>query len=297
MRRIIEISASFTGKISTGQFENESPYFSAKETIDVDDFADGLVIDIDKLIEERQSDLKSICYEQFKKHATIAYQEKIAKTYQNIRFYDAGNGEKYPSVTSIINMDENFFVTPDELAQSASRGTIIHKQVEEFLKTGVWPDYKSIPELAPHVMTVVKGSLGLLLDDVSFVNFYKDYPFKVLLQEGRVINPEHKYAGRFDILCIIEKSNPGKWDKVEGVQFDVNTLLDIKTGSSLDKTKGFTQQSAYAKALDNVAQIGLIHLTKENQCGFAKPSLTAKIESYWNIFLNKRVQFNQRYGI
>lgn len=293
MKRIIEVTASFTGKISTGNYENTAPFFAAKETIEIEDEN----IDVNKTIEIRQAELQEICRGQFKRVAEIEYQEKIAKTYQNIRFYEAGNGEKYPSVTSVLSMDENFFVTPDELAQSASRGTIIHKQVEEFLKTGKWLEPKEFPELAPHVMTVVKGSLGLLLDDVSFVNFYKDYPFKVLLQEGKVINPEYKYAGRFDILCVIESANPGKWEKIEGVQFDVTTLLDIKTGASLDKTKGFTQQSAYAKALDNVAQIGLIHLTKENQCGFAKPSVTAKIESYWNIFLNKRSKFAERYGV
>ncbi len=293
MRRQIEISASFTGKISTGQFENESPYFSAKEIIELD----MLPIDADKIIEERQSQLKGICYEQFKKHATIAYQEKIAKSYKNIRFYDAGNGEKYPSVTSIINMDENFFVSPEELAQHASRGTIIHKQVEEFLKTGVWPEAKSISELAPHVLTVITGSLGLSLDDTNFVNFYKEYPFKVLLQEGKVINPEYKYAGRFDILCVIEKANPGKWEKVEGVAFDVPTYLDIKTGASLDKTKGFIQGAAYSKCLENVAQIGLIHLNKENASGYSKPVITNKIDSYWQIFLNKRQKFAERYGV
>lgn len=301
MKRIIEVCSSFTGKISTGQFENEQPFFSAKEILEIEDTP---TPEVDTLIETRQSELKNICYSQFKKHAEIAYQEKIAKSYQNIRFYDAGNGQKYPSVTSIINMDANFFTAPDELAQMAARGTIIHKQVELYLSTGKWIAPKEIPEIAFQVMTVVTGNLGLIIDDVNFVNFYKEYPFKIIQQEHTVINHEYKYGGRLDILCIIEKSNPGKWDKVDGVAFDVPTILDIKTGSSLDKAKGFIQQAAYAQCFNNndsmsdkVSQIGLIHLTKENQCGYAKPVISNKLDSYWSIFLNKRGQFSQRYGV
>lgn len=294
MLRKIEIMASFTGKISVAQFENEQPYFSAKETIELEDCP---TPEVDKLIETRQSELKNICYDQFKKHAEIAYQEKVAKSYKNIRFYDAGNCQKYPSVTSIINMDANFFTAPDDLAQMAARGTIIHKQVELYLSTGKWLEPKGIPEIAFQVMTVVTGTLGLSVDDISFVNFYKDYPFKVLKQESTVINHENKYAGRMDILCIIESTNKGKWDKIEGVQFDVPTILDVKTGASLDKAKGLIQQSAYARCDETVKQIGLIHLTKENQCGYGRPAVSNKLDSYWSIFLNKRQQFAERYGV
>lgn len=293
MKRTLEITASFTGKISTGQFENESPYFSAKEIVEVDNE----VFDSDTYVRTRQGILKNICYEQFKKHAEIAYQEKVAKSYANIRFYDAGNGQKYPSVTSIIGMDENFFISVDELSQYGARGTIIHKQIEIFFKTGKWPEYKDIPEVAFQVMTVLKGTLGLSLDDVNFVNFYKDYPFKVIEQEKTVINHEHKYAGRLDILCVIEKANAGKWEKIEGIQYDVPTILDIKTSTSLDHLKGFTQQAAYAMTDPAIKQIGLIHLTKENVCGYAKPKISNKIEHYWSIFLNKRTLFQQRYGV
>lgn len=293
MKRTIEISASFTGKISTGQFENESPYFSAKEIIELDGSND----EANMLIDLRQSELKDLCYAQFKKHAEIAYQEKVAKSYANIRFYDAGNGQKYPSVTSIIGMDENFFMPPDELAQYGARGTVIHKQIELFLKDGVWREPKDIPEVAFQVMTTLKGTLGLSLDDVNFVNFYKDYPFRVVDQEKIVINHEHKYAGRLDILCVIDSKNPGKWDKIEGVQYDVPTILDVKTSATLDHLKGFTQQAAYAMTDPSIKQIGLIHLTKENVCGYAKPKLSNKIEHYWSIFLNKRTNFSQRYGV
>lgn len=293
MRRTIEITASFTGKIPTGSFENESPFYALKEIIEMDnegpDIADGW-------IETRQQELHKMCYEQFKQHAEVAYSERIAKEYTNIRFYENGGGVKYPSVTSILNMDVDFHVSPDELSQYASRGTVIHKLIEIFLLTGEWKDCKSIPEIAPDVMTVLNGSLHLNLDDVDFRGFYKDYPFKVVLIEKKVINSEYKYGGREDILCVIESTNKGKWEKIEGIKFDVPTILDVKTSTTLDKIKGLTQQAAYAKC-EGVEQIGLIHLNKDNVCGYSKPVITNNIEAYWAMFLKARKDFQKRYGI
>lgn len=290
MKRNLEITASFSGKIPMAAYESAAPFFALKESLEDCKYTD-------EEIKFRQQELQKLCVDQFNAYAEILYQQKVAKSYTNIRFYDAGNGQKYPSVTSIIGMDDNFFMPQDELAQYGARGTVIHKQIELFLKDGIWRDYKDIPEVAFQVMTVLKGTLGLSLEDVNFVNFYKDYPFKVLEQEKVVINHEHKYAGRLDILCIIEKSNAGKWDKIEGIQFDVPTILDVKTSTTLDHLKGFTQQGAYARTDETVKQIGLIHLTKENVCGYAKPKLSNKIEHYWSIFLNKRALFQSRYGV
>ncbi len=293
MKRVIEVTASFTGKISTGQFENSSPFYSVKESIELDsDFTD-----VDMWINSRQSELQEMCRNQFKKVVEIEYQEKVAKAYSNIRFYDAGNGQKYPSVTSVIGMDDNFFMAPDELAQYGARGHVLHKQIEIFLSTGKWIEPKEISEIAFQVATVLKGTLGLSLDDVNFVNFFNDYPFKVIAQEKTVINHEFKYAGRLDIIGVIESTNKGKWDKIEGVVFDTPTIFDVKTSTTLDKLKAFTQEAAYAKTDDTISQMVIIHLNKENACGYGKPAVTGKLEHYWSIFLNHREKFRSRYGV
>lgn len=293
MKRQIEVVASFTGKISTGSFENESPYLSAKETFEVEDMPTGM---LDELIATRQDELKAICYEGFKRHANLAYQEKVAKEYKQIRFYESPSGKKYPSVTSCLNMDTDFFMSVDDLAQYSARGTILHKQSEIFLKTGKWLLPREIPEVAFELMTMTKGTLGLSLEDVNFPNFYKSYPFKVIEQEKVVINEEFEYAGRLDILCVIESSNKGSWDKIEGIQFDVPTILDIKSGS-IDKVKCYSQQAAYAKCYPEVKQIGLIPLTKDTQQGFSKPLITNKIDAYWDIFSKQREKFRGRFGL
>lgn len=294
MKRTIEVSSSFTGKISTGAYENSSPMFHAKEIFEVNGISSE---EVNEIIEIRQSELQEICLRQFNRSAEIIFQEKIAKAYKNIRFYDAGEGLKFPSVTSVVNMDAEFFVSPDELAQYGARGTVIHKQVELFLKDGKWREPKEIPEIAFEVMTVLKGTLGLLLDDVNFPAFFKEYPFKLIAQEKTVINQEFRFGGRLDMIGIIEKSNPGKWEKIEGVQFDVPTIFDVKTATSLDKTKGFTQLGAYAKCEPEVKQLILIHLNKENVSGYAKPIISNKLEAYWAMFLKQRQLFAERYGV
>lgn len=290
MQRIIEISASFTGTIPTGSYENEKPFFSVKEIIQEEDLSD-------KCIEIRQKELHDICYNQFKRQAEVAYTERIAKQYQNIRFYEGKNGMKYPSVTSIIGWDKDFYMSAEELAQHAARGTIIDKQVQVFLDTGEWLEPKKIPEIYPEIVILKKGGLGLEVDNVDFRSFYKEYPFKVISQQQTVLNHENKYGGRMEIKCIIESTNKGKWDKIEKVLFDVVTLLDVKATTALDKNYVMKQNTGYAKCDTEIKQIGVIHLKKDNACGYAKPVIETNLNKYWTLFLKDRDNFYKRYGI
>ena len=293
MKRIIEISASFTGVISTGSYENEKPFYSIKESLELESEDEPIG---DEEIKARQRGLHQICYDQFQQQAETAYQDRIAKQFENIRFYPGKDNLKYPSVTSIIGWDDDFGMPKDELAQYGARGTIIHKQIEIFLATGKWKEPKEIPEIYPELVIVKKGNKELQLDDVDFRGFYKDYPFKALEQEKTMINHEHRYGGRADIKCIIESKNKGKWDKIEGVIYDKPTILDVKTGG-LNKTKGLKQQTAYAKCEPDVVQVGLIHLNKTVKCGYSKPVIEPDLDKYWSLFLSDRDKFKQRYGL
>ncbi len=293
MKRSIEISASFTGVISTGSYENEKPMYHVKEMYEFD--PEEMWSDLE--IQARQKQLHDICYGQFKRQADTAYADKIAKTYKNIRFYDGKDGKKYPSVTSIIGWDKDFHMSAEELAQYASRGTIIDKQVEIYLNTKEWKEPKDIPEIYPDLVIVKKGGLGLELDDVDFIEFYKNYPFKVISQQTCVLNHEHKYGGRMEIKCIIESANKGKWDKVDGVQFDAITLLDVKATTALDKTYVMKQNTAYSKCDPEIKQIGVIHLKKDNKQGYAKPVIETNLDKYWTLFLRDRDNFFNRYCI
>jgi len=298
MKRTIEISASFTGTIPTGSYENEKPFYHLKEILEfntadeVKSAMDNGVFDQES-IDSRQKCLHQMCYDQFKKQADVCFQERIAKTYQNIRFYEF-EGKKVPSVTSIVGMDKEFNIPDDELAQYGARGTLIHRQAEIFLTTGDWKAPQDIEDCSHEYLTVKKGNLGLDFENVDFRAFYKAYPFKVIECEKATVNAS--YGGRIDIICLIESENKGKWEKIEGVKYDVPTILDIKTSTTLDKIYGLTQQSAYAKS-EGIEQMGLIHLNKDVKQGFSTPVIGNNVERYFNLFLNKRQLFKTRYGI
>jgi len=294
MNRTIEITADFSGVIPNGSFENIRPLYGLKEIITL---AEGETMD-DAEIVARQKELQNLNYQQFKHQAEITYSERIAKEYSSIRFYDGKDGRKYPSVTSVISWDSSFTMPADQLAQYASRGTIVHKQVEIFLTTGEWKEPDDILEIYSDLVIVKQGALGLLLDDVDFRAFFKDYPFKVISLENECLNHEWQYGGRLDIKCVIESANKGKWAKIDGVKYDVPTILDIKTGV-IDKVKHLKQQTAYAKAEGNedVEQIGLIPLTNKNQCGFSAPVIEPSVDKYWTMFLRDRENFRKRYGL
>ena len=76
------------------------------------------------------------------------------------------------------------------------------------------------------------------------------------------------------------------------------TILDIKTGT-IDKMKHLKQQTAYAHTEGNedVAQIGLIPLTKENKCGFSEPVIEPNVDKYWSMVTRDRESFRKRYGL
>lgn len=271
----VEITASFSGKIATGKFENEAPFFALKETWqDVTD---------DEFVRARQDALQQMCYEKFAAVERRSLVEKIKEIRQDLRFYPIGN-DQYPSVTSVIGWDEDWYMDPMELAQYGARGTIIHKLVEIFLQTKVWPKPSDIPEIFPEMVILKKGSLGLSIDDVDFPAFFKKHPFEVLKQETTVYNTEKRYAGRQDIK-----------GKLEGKV----TLFDVKTSSTIDKKKFFKQLTAYAKCEGNedVEQLCIIHLNNKVQQGFSAPIIETDVNKYWHLFLKDRENFKERFGV
>lgn len=271
----VEIVASYSGTISSGRFENEKPFYSLKEVWTGEPDNDFIV--------ERQGVLQKMCYSRFAEVEKKSLVEKILKQRADLRFYQVGTNQ-YPSVTSVIGWDDDFFIDQMELTQYASRGTILHKQVELFLQSGKWVDPKDLPEVAADYVIVKKGSLGLALDDVDFQAYYKAHPFETILTEQKFINNTHRYAGRNDVKALYK---------------GVVTLFDVKTGATVNKAKAFKQLAAYANCEGNedVGQIGVIHLTNKNKCGFAKPIIDDNIERYFNLFLNDRKVFEQRFGL
>ena len=272
VKQSVEIVASFSGKIATGRFENESPFFSIKETWS------GLT---DGEIESRQKVLHEMCYQRFNAVEQQSLVDKIMQQRKDLRFYEF-EGVQMPSVTSVIGWDDDFFVSPGDLVQYAARGTCLHKQIEIFLTAGQWLDIKDIPEVYPEYVIVKKGELGLKLDDVDFRAFLAKNPMEVIKTEQTVFNMQDRYAGRTDLVAMVG----GK-----------KTIVDFKTGSTINQEKAFKQLAAYAKCIGGIEQLMVVHLNNKTKQGFSAPILTDKIEEHFQLFLKDRRIFKERFGV
>jgi len=267
--RTIEITASVSGVIPTGNYENYKPLYAVKE---------------------------------------------IMKNKQEIRWYPRGN-KFYPSVTSIISAIEPINFDPDLLKQYASRGSIVHAQIEHYFKTGSWEtDILQIPDTKLDYMIVKEGSLKLNWEDCKFLGFWEKYgkdfvpvdyqfgkvielekgqkpeevvppPLKDYTLEVECFNDEFLFAGRMDFPC--------KYKSVE-------TLADFKTGAVYTPerlNKFWKQLSAYAKTIGNIKQLMIIPLNPKNKTGFGQPIIETDIDKYFNLFLQDRNAFKKIYGV
>jgi hypothetical protein len=265
-----EITASYSGKISTGNYENESPFFANKETWQ-GPLPDGF-------LQERQQYLYETCHARFVECEKRSLIELIKKKRKDIRFYG-----DYPSVTSIINWDADFYVSPDDLRQYAARGTILHKQAAIWLETGQWLEPKDIPEIYTEMVILKKGSLKLSLEGFNFRSFKAKNPFESTEVEQTVFNHQHHFAGTQD-LKYIRNGKVG--------------IADIKTGS-INKVKCAKQLSAYASCEGNedVEELMVIPLTSKTQQGWSKPLIFPDPKQYLPMFLDDLNNFKDRFSI
>lgn len=283
MKRKLKISSSFSGVVATGSYENSRPGFAVEEEFEMEGEQDV----IDFAIQTRQEALHIICYERFKEVEQQMVVERIQKERKDIRFYTDETGKKYPSVTSIINFDADFFMDERELVQYASRGSITHARVNHYIKTGKWVEAKELPECWTDIVIVQKGDLNLTTNVGNFPGFLEKYPITELKNSEMSFNKEYEYAGTPDF--------EGTPDFKEAEKLP--SLWDVK--STIDKIKLMMQLAAYAKMekYKHIKQVGGIEISDKTQQGFSRPVVETRIDEYFQMFLNKRKSFRQRYGI
>ncbi len=271
----IKVSAGFTGVIATGSFQNARPSYTAEIELEINDKY--MIASIDKY----QKTLQEICYRNFKQDEQKQTIERIQRERQDFRMYG-----DFPSVTSILNWDVDFWVTAIELQQYASQGSLIHAQVAEYIETGEWKPVDKIDGTWSDVVIIKKGKLQLPISGWSFPDFLKKHPVEKMVCGESVISNKHKFGGTPDIrVCYFE----GK-----------KTLADVKR--TAQKLKDFKQIAAYIIAEEEngespYEQMMIIVLNDKTKQGFSKPILSTEISQYKQMFLKDRENFQKRYGI
>jgi len=277
----IKISVGFSGVIATGSYQNARPSYGAEIEFEIPDNKNNE----DKaksIITDAQRDLQRICYRNFKQDEEKQTIEKIQRERKDFRIYEGG----FPSVTSILNWDADFWVTAVELQQYASQGSLIHAQVAEYIETGEWKPVEKIDGTWSDLVIVKKGKLQLPISGWSFPDFLKKYPVEKMECGRPVISKEHKFGGTPDIrVCYYD----GK-----------KTLADVKR--TAQKLKNFKQIAAYIIAEEEngeepYEQMMIIVLNDKTKQGFSKPLISTEISQYKRMFLVDRENFKKRYGI
>lgn len=282
MKRAVTISAGIEGVIATGSYQNMRPSFYWSETIENCTLTD-------TEIEARIKELYNKGYNNLKQVEQGAIVDRIQNEKTNrVRFrISPTTGKALPSVTSIINVDADFFVNPVELQQYASQGTITHAIIKEYIKTGEIKNPKDIQEIWTDLLILRDGNLKLPAVIGDFPAFLAKYPILHKTNGTLVYNDNDLYSGEPDFTGI-----PDSWKDAQNIP----TVFDIKR--TIDKIKGGMQLAAYAKCL-NVKQGALIAINDKTEQGFSKPVIfdEKQLEGYYKLFLRKREDFRKRYNI
>jgi len=273
----VKVTAGFSGVIATGSYQNARPSYGAEVELEV-------INDDDKMcaiVDMYQKRLQEICYRNFKQDEQSQIVERIQRERKDFRMYG-----DYPSVTSILNWDADFWVSDIALQQYASQGSLVHAQVAEYIETGKWKPVAEIDGTWSDLVIVEKGNLKLPISGWSFPDFLKKYAVEKMVCGTKIISKEHKFGGTPDIKVCYYK---GK-----------KTLADVKR--TAQKLKNFKQIAAYIIAEEEngespYEQMMIIVLNDKTQQGFSKPITTTEISQYKQMFPADRDGFQKRYGI
>lgn len=192
----------------------------------------------------------------------------------------------YVSVTSVINPDGLDF-PEDLLRQYGSRGTIVHELVEHYIKHLQVADPVTICKPID-IDNVVNGSLGLKWEDCNFEGFFQKYGhmFEFKYLEQKLINKEHLYAGRTDIIGLFNGDL---------------AIMDIKTSGNYttEKLNGYWMQlAAYAYCVTPVPQkLVIIPLNPLAEGGYEEPLVETNVQHHFEMFLEKLQYVKDNYII
>ena len=278
MKRTIKMSGGISGVLSTGSYENLRPNFMIEETIE-----DCILTDAE--IVARTQSLYDESFRMMKEAETKAIVERIEREKAGIKFYThPETGATVPSITSVINWDADFFVSPQDLQQYASQSSIVHAQVEHFIETGDWVAPKEISDVWADIVIVTKGALCLSLESGFFPASLKKFPIKDLRNGHKVFLSDT--AGTFDFSGIPDFKDA----------LPIPSVFDVKR--TRDKVKDGKQLAAYCKA-KGVTQGIIVPLNDKTAQKFSKPFIydEKSLDGFFKMFTIDRNNFKKRYGI
>jgi len=264
MKRIYEINYGNKATINTGNYENLSPMFNIKTIIESEN---GSRVYIRKEFKK----MKKVVEDELKKSIDSIKQEQLLKSLKHLRFYEK-DGVKYPSVTSIINPDPIEGIPNLELY--GLRGEIIHRWFGEIVTSGSSKCF--ISDVEKERLVIIGGVEGF---DINWVT--NDSQLEFDKSEVEVYNTKDVFAGRYD---------------ADGLLGGKVSLFDCKSGDLSKKgiERAFMQLSAYASCVPDIKQLVIIPCNPKAK---KVPVVSTEIDKYYALFMAKRKEFKERFGI
>ena len=271
---IKEITVNLSAVIPTGSYQNYKPMYELKAELTEAD-------DAQLCLEQLRETIRKL----FTQDWTRLRDKDKSNFLANVRWYEK-DGKKLPSVTSVLGWAELNYklrnpekyqfggVSEDDLQEYGARGTVVHRQAQDWFESGMKADHvmkEEFPELVVERQLLKESNLKV--EDCSFLGFIekhgKDFTFQSC--EQQVIG--EGYAGRLDFV---------------GTYKGRLAIIDIKTTSTYTprgELQYFKQLAAYAKATElDIKDLVIIPLNPSNKCGYGAPKVVEMSDNLFNSF-------------
>ena len=176
-----------------------------------------------------------------------------------------------------------------KLIQYGARGTVVHKQIQVYLDSGMrnWIDPLHLLDVREELAILKYGDIGLKVEACDFKAFLGEYGKEFIWGKGEVAvyNEDFGYAGTLDRIAHF-KGMPA--------------IVDFKTAVSMDTKKTeryFKQLAAYANACPLPSKALVIVPLIAKGKGYAAPIVTTEIDHYFALFLKDLESFKKVYHV
>jgi hypothetical protein len=209
----------------------------------------------------------------------IGYEDLVAETSNNGRRYTAPDGNKYPSVTTVLGIlnEEAIAAWRNRVGEAeanrisgiaSGRGTLVHEIIEDYLNN------KDTSGYLPHIQQSLQNIKPILDKHIT-----KVYGLEVPLYSKHL-----GLAGRCD--CI-------------GIYDGTPSIIDFKTSRRIKKAEGisnyFAQMSAYAIMWEERTGMPIVNTTIIMDVDNEEPLVfREKRDNHTKLLLNTIKEYNNR---
>jgi len=276
--RTLRLSYTNKATIPTGiPYENQTPCYTVTQEIPIPCFMDDQAF-VEKETELQINWMKGYIDSKINRDFELLAKFRGIEALPDWHRIDVIDEQVYPHISEIIEPAKPLFIK--YLDAHSYLGTLLDSTFKDYYDLGEWV-YRDSKDTS-----VINQSYEDLFQlGWDWIEEYKDY-IQLMEHSIKVINPNLRFVGELDQLCMIDG------------QFGIADFKKTKVLSKERKEVFFMKMAAYAKNLPDII------IEKYGQPQFMtiispyNPLTTCEdIEDYYNKFILKRQVYSTRFGI